>query len=69
MKVVKETKFKNLKRRRRKNNKFRKHEFNADDKTTNKNSELTNNSKIEKIKVDLTEIITIQKLKIKYIID
>ena len=52
----KETKSKNSKRRRRKNSKFRKYEFNSDDKSTNKNSEIKNISKIEKINIDATEI-------------
>ena len=60
-----ETKSKNSKRRRRKNNKFRKYEFNTDDKSTNKNSEMTNISKIEKIKVDSNEINHNPKIKNK----
>ena len=51
----KETKFKNSKRRRRKNNKFRKYDFNNDDQSINKNSEITNNSKTEKINVEANE--------------
>ncbi|GIR38800.1 MAG: hypothetical protein CM15mP50_3110 [Rhodobacterales bacterium] len=54
MKVAKKQ-IKNSKRRRRKNNKFRKYELNSDDKNTIKNSEITNITKIEKINVDATE--------------
>ena len=51
----KENKLKNSKRRRRKNNKFRKYDFNVEDKNTNKNSEETNKSIIKNIKSDEIE--------------
>ena len=56
----KETKSKNLKRRRRKNNKFRKYELNSDEKSNNKNSETINNTK-----VDASEINNNPKIKNK----